>query len=274
MIPLAYIDGALVALDQAMIPLNDRGFLVGDGMFETMRAVNGRVFERQAHLARLQNGLDALSMDADMEAVGSCIQELVAAAPQGQHVNVRIQVSAGQMDDVAALGTPRISGIVKPLAAYPLATYAGIAMTRSVHRVWSDSPLAGIKTLSFANYVMAKRLAKSSGSDDAYLCNELGHVAEATTSNIFARTGEVMWAPGAESGAVDGITRAWVLRQLERATESPLRPEALAGADEVWLTNTTGGIVPVTKMDGRPIGDGQVGALSRQLQAAYVKAVA
>ncbi len=273
---IAYVDGRVLDLRKATVPLNDRGYLLGDGVFETLRTSNRHVFRLADHAARVERGLKAIGLEGELE---SEFEDAVHALAQagwktyGGELYLRINVSTGPMGDVAGSGRGiTVTGICKKFKPYPLQYYAnGVQVIVSKQRKDSRSPLASIKTLSFLPYVAARREALSATAHDALLLNEHDRVAEATTSNVFALRDGVVHAPGESEGAVAGVTRGVVLglladADLELAEELDLR--SLREADEVFLTNTTGGIVPVTRFGDRRIGTGKKGELTTRLSHA------
>lgn len=277
---IAYLNGDIVPLEQATVSLNDRGFLLGDGVFETLRASNGRLYRLDDHAARMAKGLAAVNLDRDLvHEFRHAATELTKAGLKafGGELYVRIMVTTGPMEDV--LGTGRgysVYGLAKKFKPYPMQFYShGIDVVLSKQRKDSRSPLSAVKTLSFLPYIAARREAHQATVHDALLLNEADRIAEASTSNIFALHENTIYAPGEDEGAIAGVTRAAVLELLEgrglRIRER-LTTTTLHNAEEAWLTNTTGGIVPIRSFQDKPVG--QAGArgkltaeLSRLLEA-------
>lgn len=274
---LAYVNGTVQDLAEATVPLNDRGYLLGDGVFETLRTSNGHPFRLDDHAARLRDGLDALGLDASLEEnFRTGVAALVEAGTSefGEDLYVRINVTTGVMEDIAGtdLGAS-VTGVCKPFKPYPMQYYAkGVHVITSRFRKDPKDPLAAIKHMSFLPYIAARRQALAATVHDALLLNTDGDVAEATTSNVFAVQGDRVHAPGPDQGAMPGVTRQVLLELLEDtgiAVTEPLDLEALRGADEVWISNTTGGVVPVTRIDDQDVGDGRKGELTTRLGNAY-----
>ena len=275
---LAYIDGKVTGLAQARVPLTDRGFLLGDGIFETLRTTNGEPFRLAEHEARLKKGLKAIGLD---EPVAQEFRDAVAALVRagrplyGGELYLRVNISTGPMGDLA--GADRgitVTGLCRKFKPYPMQYYsAGVHVITSRQRKDSRSQVAAVKSLSFLPYVAARREAHTATVHDAILLNEHGRVAEASTSNVFARgKDDVVYAPGPAEGAVAGVTRSVLLDLVRDAgfqVEERLPVEQLANAREAWLTNTTGGVVPLTRFDDKPIGDGKKGNLTAQLSHAF-----
>lgn len=274
---LAYVDGAIVDLAKATVPLNDRGYLLGDGIFETLRVANGRIFRPDGHTKRLCAGLKVIGLEESVEAdyqdaVKALVKEGLRAF--GDDLYLRVNVSTGPMGDIA--GTDRgllVTGVVKKFKPYPMQYYSnGVQVIVSRQRKDSRSPISAHKTLSYLPHVIARREAHSQTAHDAILLNEKGRVAECSTSNVFARKGDKVFAPGAREGACPGITRDVVLELLAEHGFEVVRSMTLAQlrtAKEAWLTNTTGGIVPITRLGDRPIGNGKKGDLTAQLSHAF-----
>jgi branched-chain amino acid aminotransferase len=274
---LGYVDGKVMDLAKATIPLNDRGYLLGDGVFETLRTVNGKVFRLEQHADRMRSSLKAIWLD---EPVEKEFREAVQALSRegrklyGDALYLRVNISTGPMGDVA--GADRgitVTGLCRKFKPYPMQYYShGVHLITSKQRKDTRSPLSTIKSLSFLPHVAARREAHTATVHDAILLNEHGRIAEATTSNVFARKGETVFAPGPAEGAVPGITRDVVLdlcRDNGLEVIERLTVEDLQGAREAWLTNTTGGVVPFTRFDDRPIGNGKKDNLTARLGKAF-----
>ncbi|MFO1532370.1 MAG: aminotransferase class IV [Thermoplasmatota archaeon] len=273
---IAYIDGKVLDLSKARIPLHDRGYLLGDGIFETLRTSNGKAFRLDDHAPRMKRGLGATNLDESLESeFRDAVKALVKAGkPEfGGELYVRVMVSTGPLEDLLDTGRGvTVTGLCKKFRPYPLQYYSnGIQLTVSRSRKDSRSPIAPIKTLSFLPYIMARREAHAATVHDALLLNENDRVAEASTSNVFALVDGTVHAPGESEGAIPGVTRAAVLELLQETghdVDERLPLAALRKAQEVWLTNTTGGIVPVTRFQDKPVGNGKKGDLTAQLSHA------
>ena len=274
---LGYVEGKVMDLAKATIPLNDRGYLLGDGVFETLRTCNGKVFQLDAHAERMKRSLKAIWLDEPVEKeFRSAVDALARHGRKtyGDELYIRVNISTGPMGDVA--GSDRgitVTGLCRKFKPYPMTHYShGLHLITSKQRKDTRSPLCTVKSLSFLPHVAARREAHTATVHDAILLNEHGRVAEATTSNVFARIGETVYAPGPAEGAVPGVTRAVVLdlcRDNGLEVVERLTVEELHGAREAWLTNTTGGIVPFTRFDDQPIGNGKKDNLTARLGKAY-----
>ncbi|MGB0652918.1 MAG: aminotransferase class IV [Thermoplasmatota archaeon] len=272
---LAFVDGEIIDLADATVPLVDRGYLLGDGVFDTLRTSSGRIFQRDAHEARMKDALKVLGFDADaMDGVREALDALAKAGRDqiSDELYLRVQVTTGDMANLEGsreLGA-RITGMAKPFKPYPMRYLnLGVHLVLSRQIKHSQDPLSRIKSLSFMPSVAARRLALNQIAHDGIFSNEHGRLIEASTSNLFARRGDTVYAPGPEEGAVPGITRKLVLEWLEEAdfeVKTQLQPSDFRRADEAWITNTVGGVVPVNRYNEKYIGDGQKGDVTRRLQ--------
>jgi branched-chain amino acid aminotransferase len=273
---IAYVDGKVMDLAQARVPLHDRGYLLGDGVFETLRTSNGHLFRLEEHAERMKGGLRAINLDESLESeFRDAVQALVKSGAKkfGGELYVRVMVTTGPLEDLLDTGRGvTVTGLCKKFRPYPLQYYSkGIDLIVSRQRKDSRSPISSVKTLSFLPYIAARRDAHSATAHDALLLNENDRVAEASTSNVFALVDGTVHAPGASEGAIAGVTRGAVLELLEDTdlkVKDKLTLEQLRKATEVWLTNTTGGIVPVTRFMDKRVGDGKRGELTAQLSHA------
>jgi branched-chain amino acid aminotransferase len=273
-----WIDGELLDGAHARIPICDHGLLYGDGIFEGMRATQGRIFRLDAHLARLRHGARALHLElpGGLAALRSVAEQTLAAFGDPD-AYVRLIVTRGD----GALGVdpttcprPRVICLADRIALYSDdKRRAGLALiTSSWRRPAADVLDPRIKSLNYLNNVLAKGEARRQGADDALLLNAHGHVAEASVANVFVVQRGLLLTPPTTDGCLDGITRAAVLECARElgipSTERTLGRMDLFAADEVFLTGTGAGMVRVASLDGEPIGSGQH-PLSDRLMSAY-----
>lgn len=240
-----WLNGSLVDADVAAVSVLDHGLTVGDGVFETMRTERGVPFAMTRHLARLRRSLGGLGFTLDraddelrsgMQAVAD---EVVATT--GQEAKIRLTVTAGP----GPLGSGRDHGTQTayvagaPLDAWPP---TGTAVTVPWRRN-ENSAVAGLKTTSYAENVVALAAARDRGATEALLANTAGELCEGTGSNVFIVTGDTVRTPPLASGCLAGVTRALVLEIAETVgvtvVEESLRLGSLAEADEVFLTSST-----------------------------------
>jgi branched-chain amino acid aminotransferase len=283
-----WVNGELLPADARHLSVADRGFQLGDGVFETMRARGGRVTELPEHLARLHRSADGLEIPLPA-AVDARLAEGIAAllaadgldGPDGD-ASIRITVSRGVFRSRGTL--PPDEGVAATLVvqAWPVVAAAPEALGRGVHLVTSrirrdpQDPLATLKTTSRAEYVFAKLEARRAGADDALFLTITDHLSETTSANLFlVRSGphgaQELATPALECAILAGTTRSWLLGWGERVGLRPvegwLTPAELAAADEAFLCSSVAGVLPVTMVDGARIGDGQPGPWTRRARS-------
>lgn len=273
---MLFVNGHPVPDDGPHVSALDRGFTLGDGVFETMRAAGSRVFRWEAHLARLSEGARLLDVPLAGLDLAALVRDALTSVRLPQAV-VRLTLSRGVDPGrgvaVAPGWRPTVVVRVLPLNPPPdPPVRAVIATTRRNER----SPLSGIKSLNYGDSILARMEAQRSDADDALLRNTRGFIAGATTSNVFAVLHGVLMTPSARAGALPGTTRAFVLQAARRlglpTRERALRPEELIAAHEAFLTNAVQGLRPLVALDRRAIGDGDVGPWTRALAAAHAAA--
>ncbi len=277
-----WMNKKLMDIDKAKISIFDRGFLYGDGLFETMRGYSGVVFKLDEHLDRLYGSMKKIKIKAPYSK--SYMKDVIYGLLETNSLKnayIRIAVTRGEgyfgMTHRDAL-YPNVVIIEKEFEGYPSYMYtAGIKAQTARYRQNELSPLSGIKSTSFLNYILARLEAEEDGADEAVLLNTKGHVAEAATSNIFIVKGERLITPSLGSGILPGIARCVVLdiaRRLKlRAHEKAVLPRELGSADEIFLTNSLAEVLPVTELDSKRVGDGKPGELTRLLHISYQKEV-
>jgi branched-chain amino acid aminotransferase len=260
---VAWLDGRVVPLAEARIPITDHGLLYGDGLFEGMRIIAGRVFRLDDHLARFAAGARALglALPGGTEAARNVVLETARAFGEPE-AYVRLIATRGEGAlgvDPATCPAPRLLCIVDRIALFDARQREqGLDLvTVSVRRPPADVLDPRVKSLNYLNNVLAKREAKLRGADEALVLNLHGNIAEASVANLFcARDGELM-TPPATDGALEGITRRTVLELAAElgisAREQTLGRFDLFACDEAFLTGSGAGLVPVRSLDGEPI---------------------
>ena len=279
---LVWIDGAIVPVEEARVPVTDHGLLYGDGVFEGIRVFAGRVFRLDDHLARFAAGARAIGLElpGGVTRVREIVLETVRARG-GAEAYIRLIATRGEGAlgvDPTTCGTPRLICLVDRVRIYPEEKLQhGIDLvTVSVRRPPADVLDPQVKSLNYLNNVLAKLEARQRGADEALLLNAAGMVAEAAVANVFVHRGGELSTPLPSDGALEGITRATIL-DLAGALDIPSRERTLGrfdlfAADEVFLTGSGAGIVPVRSLDGRPIGAGTPGPIYAKLRAAFADA--
>lgn len=243
----ALLDGAIVPEEEARIPIRDRGFLYGDGCFETIRIHRGAPFRLQAHLSRLRQSLDLMRIGsrASMQDLEDGARRLVAANRTEEGL-VRFTITAGQRSTANGFAaiTTRDLPAVPPRAALHVASAA--------RRM--SGPLSQCKSIARSAESVALREAEAAGAFDSILLNEKGSIAETTARNLFAVTEGALQTPPTYDGALAGITRAAVLelalQEGIRAREVSLSLDRLRAADEVFLTGSGVGVLGIAFVDG------------------------
>ncbi|MCJ7655214.1 MAG: aminotransferase class IV [Dehalococcoidia bacterium] len=280
---IIYLNGKLIPRSQAKLSPFDHGFLYGYGLFETMRSYGGSIFRLDRHLARLHHAAEALGIASrlttfDLEK--ACRE--VLRANNLVEARIRLTVSAGEGDitpNPAACGSITVFIVARRLVSLPPESYErGYAAALSSWRLNSQSPILMLKYTCYLENVLARQEAVTAGVDEALLLNERGFVAEGSSANIFAAGAGMLITPSIESGALPGITREAVLELAQSMGIMPVVRQVEQGellkADEAFLTNSILEIMPLTRLDGKPIGSGRPGLLTQRLMSAYKKLVA
>lgn len=256
-----YINGKLLPADEAMVSVFDRGFMRGDGLFETLRSYGGRIFRLDDHLARLDHGLDVLHYSvrsADLGLKTAVLDTLKASGVENARVRVQVTRGTGTTEfSTASNSVPTVLVTVHRIANAPVRPLNVIVP--SIRRD-QMSPLSGIKTINYIPSLLAKTEADQAGADDAILLNYAGKVAEGCTSNVFLVRGDELLTPDLASGVLPGIIRATILEIAPslglKVTERAIDLSELESADEVFLTSSVREVAPVVRLNGRSVGNG------------------
>jgi len=263
----------------AKISVFDHGLLYGDGVFEGIRAYNGRVFKLKEHIDRLFYSAKAILLVIPM--LPGKISEAVLESCRVNKIRdgyIRLVVTRG----VGTLGlnprsckNPSVIIIAGKIQVYPTALYARgmeivtVPTVRNLHSAVNPA----VKSLNYLNNILAKIEANNAGVEEAVMLNAEGFVAECTADNLFIVKNGELFTPPLSAGALYGITRQTVIELAQEAglkvSEPNLTRYDLFNADECFLTGTGAEIMPVIKIDGRVIGSGKPGALTRKLVEDY-----
>lgn len=276
---IAWVNGRVTPISEAVLPIDDRGTQYGDGVYEVLRTYGGRLFAPDRHYARLRRSAAAIGLPADgrLASIEAIVDECVALAGFPESL-AYVQVTRGTAPraHVYPKGiVPNCVVTVRPLAAdYSREKRDGVRVILLPDIRWGR---CDIKSLNLLPNVLAKNRANDSGAFEAVFVDRDGRVTEATTSNVFAVRGGALVTPPQKPQLLPGVTRS-VLLDLARGAGIPLREEeltreALLGADEAILSSTTIEVVPVVAADGKPIGSGRPGPLFARLEAAFREAV-
>jgi len=280
---IIYLNGDLIPRSQAKLSPFDHGFLYGYGLFETMRAYGGSIFRLDRHLARLHHAAETLNIASRLNTfdLEKACSDLLKANNLAE-ARLRLTVSSGEGDIIPNPDTCRditLFIVARKLVPLPPESYKwGYTAVLSSCRRNSQSPLSRLKSTCYLENALARQEAMSADADEALLLNERGFVAEGSSTNIFIVSGETLVTPSTESGALPGITREAV---LELAQATGIMPAArqvelkeLLGADEAFLTNSIIEIMPLTRLDDKPIGSGKPGPITQQIMSTYHELVA
>jgi branched-chain amino acid aminotransferase len=274
-----YIDGKFFSERDAKVSVFDHGLLYGDGIFEGIRAYNGRVFKLREHIDRLFYSAKAILLKIPIS--HAAIMKAVVETCRANKIRdgyVRLVVTRGP----GTLGLnpnrckkPCVIIIAGKVQLYPPELYAKgmeivtVATTRNLHSALNPA----IKSLNYLNNILAKIEANQAGCEEAVMLNADGYVAECTADNVFVVKEGQLFTPPLSAGALYGITRRTVIELAEEAgykvSEPNLTRYDLFNADECFITGTGAEMVPVVKIDGRVIGNGKPGPVTEQLVARY-----
>lgn len=270
-----YLNGRLVEAAGACISAFDQGFLHGYGLFETMRAYDGIVFRLKEHVDRLLRSAKAAGIAGGLSAAAlatACTQTV--KANRLKHARVRLTVTPGVAPGPGSTGAATVMVAARIYEPYAAEVYRrGFSATVAGSRKSSRSMMAGVKSLCYMENVLARAEASRAGSDEALFLNENGALTEGTVSNVFLVSAGKLVTPSVESGLLAGIARADVMR-LAGGLDITVRQEevslqSLLDAGEAFLTNSLIEVMPLTRVDGRPIGAGVPGPCTQELMQAY-----
>ncbi|HEY2804640.1 MAG TPA: branched-chain-amino-acid transaminase [Gemmatimonadales bacterium] len=274
-----WLDGQYYDKQDAKISVFDHGLLYGDGVFEGIRGYNGKVFRLKEHVARLYASAHAILMSIPMTQ-----QAMAAMVEDCMKVNnltdayIRLVVTRGYGDlglDPRKCPKPTVFCIADAIQLWPKELYErGLAMVTVPTPVNAPHNLSPqIKSLNYLAHIMAKVEAVNAGADEALMLDAAGTVAEGSGQNVFCVSGRLLSTPPSHAGILRGVTRGAVIEMAEAAgyqvSESMLNRYDLYSADEVFLTGTAAEIVGVRSLDGRSIGSGKVGPVTKELSAKF-----
>jgi branched-chain amino acid aminotransferase len=274
-----YVNGKYLDEKHATVSVFDHGLLYGDGVFEGIRAYNGRVFKLREHIDRLFYSAKAILLTIPLS--HAQVMEAVLETCRRNKIRdgyIRLVVTRG----VGGLGlnpnrckAPSVIVIADRIQLYPVEYYERgldiitVPTVRNLHSALNPA----IKSLNYLNNILAKIEANNAGCEEAIMLNAEGFVAECTGDNIFITKGQNLMTPPLYAGALYGITRGVVMDLARQeglvVAENNLTRYDLFNADECFLTGTGAEVIPVVKIDGRQVGSGQPGPVTRSLVAKY-----
>ena len=285
---IVYLNGSLVPRSQAQVSVYDYGFLYGYGLFETMRAYQGKVFLLERHIKRLLGSAEAIGLGSGLAGIDlgkACSDTL--RANNLEEARLRLTVSRGEVDVFPGAGasvTPTVLVTARsytPLSAEVYQT--GFKAFLASQRRCPDSLISRIKSANYLVSVLARMEAEASGMDEALLLNDDGFISEGGTSNIFFVKSSRLVTPSPASGILPGITRGVVMELADEldigVTEGTVGLSTLRNCDEAFLTNSVVEIMPLVAVSDSAgqavtIGSGKPGEVTQRLMAAYKDMVA
>ena len=278
---IVFLNGRFLALSEAHISPSDRGFLLGDGLFETLRVKEGKVLFLEAHLQRLRRGANFLKM--------SCPLSRHRGRTIIENLIEKNRIAEGRLRITLTRGTSQLSGTPgrdSPTLLVTLERYSepsptkyrrGCKIVISKFRVFSEDVLSCVKSIDRLRHLLAREEAERSGAFEALFLNEKNQVAECTTSNIFLSSGGRLLTPPRDAGVLEGTVRNLIMRLARKnritVEESVLPVERLFHADELFLTNSLFGVLPVCRVGDIRIGVKMPGPVTETVSQLYQNAV-
>ena len=275
-----YVNGKIAPADQAVVPVYDHGFVYGEGVYETLRTYNRVPFLYDRHMRRLRQSAERLMLDVpfDDATLLQWMDQTVAAAGELDEAYIRVLLTRGVGDlnyDPKSTPTPTTVIIVKPLEEPPARVFNDgirislVDMLRNHPK--SVNPI--IKSNNLLNNALAMQAAYRAGAEEALMCNYRGELTECSQANFFMVRGGAALTPKSAAGLLEGVTRAFIFELGKElgidVREETLLPKDLETADEMFITSTTRELSPVVNVDGRPVGTGKVGPVTKKLLGLY-----
>lgn len=278
-----YINGKFFAKEDAKVSVYDHGLLYGDGIFEGIRCYSGKVFRMEEHLERLYQSARAIMLEIPI-APEKLAEDIYETLRRNNFVDAYIRLvvtrGAGSLGlDPFKTSDPQVIIITDKIALYPPEYYEkGLELiTAATIRNHPAALSPRIKSLNYLNNIMAKMEGLQAGCVEALMLNHKGELAECTGDNIFLVRQGRLQTPPIDAGILEGITRNAVIELADQlgipCDQVPLTRHDVFIADECFLTGTAAEVIPVVKLDKRPIGGGKVGPITLQLLAAFKKLV-
>lgn len=272
---IVWIDGKYTTKEEATVSVFDHGLLYGDGIFEGIRAYEGRIFRLDQHLERLYHSAKAIWLEipySQQEMARICTEALSKSGLQDAYFRLVVTRGKGDMGlDPRKCPKPTVFCIVDKIALWPADRYQRglVCLTAPTPISHRENLSPRVKSLNYLSHILAKVEGIAAGVDEVIMLDSAGHVAEASGMNLFVVSGNVVRTPPAYAGILRGVTRDAVLELAVEAgygaEEQMLNRYDLYTADEVFLTGTAAEVIAVTKLDGRVIGSGAEGRVTRDL---------
>lgn len=276
---VTYVNGAFVPKEEAVVSVFDHGLLYGDGVFEGIRAYNGRVFRLEEHLERLYDSARTIMLEIPLtrdEMRETILETLRRNGLRDAYIRPLVSRGVGDLGlDPRKCARASVIIIVDSIQLYPTDAYLkGLrTITATTRKVRPDMLNLRVKSLNYLNNILARIEANQAGVDEAIMLSGDGYVCECSADNIFVVHDGQIWTPPPYLGILAGVTRGAVLdlaRDLEiPAVERVFTLHDVYAADECFLTGTGAEVGPVVEVDGRAIGDGQPGSITGRLMETF-----
>lgn len=274
---IVYLNGELIPLERAQISVMDRGFLFGDGVYEVIPVFNGHLFRPIPHLQRLQRSLDAIQLpySVDIDALIKLFDDLLKKnSAQGLNQYIYIQVTRGVIAERVHIFPEEMKPTVfaqcapfKPQTFEELNAGASAITLEDIRWKWCY-----VKAITLLPNVLYSEKAKQAGAKEAILIRN-GMALEGTSSNLFIAKNGVLITPPLSPSILGGITRDFILEVLQHQKipyrEANISEAELRQADEIWITSSIKEVLPITRLDNQPVGDGKTGPLWHKIIKLY-----
>ena len=277
---IVYVNGEFVPKHQATVSIFDSGFVLGDGVWEGLRLVNGRLLAIDQHLARLFDGAKSIELDIGVDKAGmlALIEETLRRNQMHDGVHIRLMVTRGKkhtpnQDPRFALGQATIVIVAEFKVIDNAKKRQGLSLFTSTYRCSGPDVFdLRLNSHSRLNFIQALIQAINAGADEALMLDPHGFVASCNSTNFFIVRGDELWTSSGRFN-FNGITHKTVMRLAREAGITLVVGDYTLAevytADEAFITGTLGGLTPVVRVDGKTIGSGQPGALTARLSALY-----
>ena len=272
---IAIVNGDIQPEKEARIPVLDRGFLFGDSVYEVIRTREGVPYQVEPHLRRLRASAEQIRMELDLGPgeIRRWMRRGMTEAGHGEtYIRIVVSRGSGPSDINPRLAEKRTWVMLFRELRTPTPRQYAEGIGAAIPRTCRNDPGAlnpAIKSGNYLNNILALLEAQEKGAEEALILNKEGYLTEATTANAFIVEGERIYTPPLAGGILEGITRAFLLEMAERdgcpVKEEHISLNRLQGAREIFITSTTKDILPITRLDGEPLGEGRPGPVTRDL---------
>lgn len=268
-----WLNGKFLPAAEATVPVLDRGFIFGDGVYEVIPVFGRHILQLDDHLRRLRQSLAAIYMDSPHSDAewSRIIDGLLERNPCGRDRSIYLHVTRGVAPREHVSRRPMVPTVFAMCSPIPERVYdTGLCAITHVDIRWQYCDIKAISLLP--SVLLRERARRADGSAEAILLRD-GQVTEGAASNVFVVSGTGVRTPAKNNFLLPGVTRDLMVELLRRAdigcAEAPISEQQLRGADEIWITSSTMGIAPVTRLDGKPVGDGRPGKVWRAADRIY-----